>query len=532
LRSAQTALGEVGLPQPVSELASRNWDAVVVGGGHNGLCAAAYLALSGRSVVLFERRTRLGGACTLEQPFGDPNWLVSPCAYLVGLLHPLVVEELALRSRGYRVQLVDPHLWCPFDDGTSIALWDDDSQSAAAVAELSPGDVAGYLSYCALFRRIREALRDPRRDTWIGEAPERPEIEELLGNDPEAVEVLFEASIADVVERYVTDERLRTALHGQGIIGTYAGPRDRGTAAVHVMHASGSIEGRAGAWGYVEGGMGRVSFAIADAATEAGAVLATGVEVAEILPGRGVLLEGGEFVRARAVVSNADPKKTLGMCEGEVPGSFRERVEKWRCESPVLKINCALERLPRFSAPSRGVPGGPHRAMVTISDGIDSTQHAYEASRRGEPAPSWCELYFQSAYDPSVAPAGRHCMSVFAQYVPYELAQGDWAEQRDSIADAAMSQIERFAPDVAEVVLDREVLGPPDVEMRTGSSGGHIFQGECLPDQMWSSRFQARTPVAGLYLCGASTHPGGSVMAINGRNAATAVLEDMRRAET
>jgi phytoene dehydrogenase-like protein len=518
-------LGQVGLPAPVSELASRRWDVVVVGGGHNGLTAAAYLARAGRSVLVLERRTRLGGACTLEQPFPDPRWVVSPCAYSVGLLHPLVVDELGLRDRGYRVQLVDPHMWCPFEDGSSIALWDDPDRSAAAVAELSPGDVEGYLAYDQLFGRIRRALRAGRRDTWVGDAPDTVELEDLLSDDPEARDVVFEASIADVVEGYVRDERLRTALHGQGIIGTYAGPRDRGTAGIHLMHSSGTIEGRAGAWGYVDGGMGQVSFALADAAVEAGAVLAAGVPVASVVPGVGVRLEGGETIGARAVVSNADPKRTVALCEHGVPDSFRRRVAEWRSESPVLKVNCALDRLPSF--PAAGPDVSPHRAMVTISTGIDATQAAYESSCRGEPAPEWCELYFQSAYDSSVVPEGAHVMSVFTQYVPYTLAVGTWAQRRQEIGDAAVAAIGRFSPDVAELVVHREVLGPPDVEERIGLTGGHIFQGECLPDQMWHNRFGPRTPVPGVYLCGAATHPGGGVMSINGRNAAMAVHHDL-----
>ncbi len=499
---------------------------VVVGGGHNGLTAAAYLARAGRSVLVLERREQLGGACTIEEPFPEKGWRVSPCAYLVGLLHPLVVEELGLRRRGYRVEVVDPHLWCPFTDGTSIALWEDADRSAAAVAELSPGDVAGYRAYGALFDRIRRALRTGDRDVWVGDAPDRPQLEELLAGDSEAIEVLFEASIADVVERHVGDDRLRTALHGQGLIGTYAGPRQAGTAAIHVMHASGTVEGVPGAWGYVIGGMGRVSFALADAAIEAGAVVASGVPVAAILPGEGVRLEGGETIRAETVMSNADPKRTLSLCEGAVPAAFRQRVDGWRSESPVLKINCGLSRLPRF--PQAGAGASPHRAMVTISTGIDATQAAFESSRRGQPSPAWCELYFHTAYDPSVAPAGRQAMSVFAQYVPYRLANGDWDERREAIADKAIEAIAAFAPDIGECIVHRQVLGPPDVEARIGLSGGHIFQGECLPDQMWDRRFSPRTPVPGLYLCGAATHPGGSVMAVNGRNAAMAVLEDGR----
>ena len=517
--------GVAGLPATVAELAVRTWDAVLVGAGHNGLSAAAYLARAGRSVLVLERRDRIGGACTHEQPFRDPRWVVSPCAYVVGLLHPLVVAELDLHRRGYRVELLDPHLWCPFEDGTSIALWDDRAKSAAAVGALAPHDVEGYLAYQALFNRVRRALRAGPRDTWVGAAPSRQEIEDLLGDDPEARDVVFGASIADVLERYVRDPRLVTALHGQGIIGTYAGPRDPGTAAIHVMHASGTLEGRAGAWGFVRGGMGQVSVALADAAVAAGALVATGVEVAAVVPGEGVRLSGGEFFRARAVVSNADPKRTVALCEDGVPDEFRARVGQWRTDSPVLKVNCALRRLPSFTAAHPGV--APERAMVTISTGLDATQEACEASRRGDPSPAWCELYFQTAYDASIAPEGGHVMSVFAQYVPYRLASGDWGSRRDEIGDAVIASISRFAPDVADAILERQVLGPPHIEERIGLTGGHIFQGECLPDQMWCHRFGPRTPSPGLYLCGAATHPGGSVMGINGRNAAMAVLHDL-----
>jgi phytoene dehydrogenase-like protein len=511
----------------VSELAARSWDVVVVGGGHNGLTAAAYLARAGRSALVLERREQVGGACTLECPFADPRFVISPCAYLVGLLHPLVIEELALSRYGYRTFVCDPTQWTPFDDGTSLTQWRDQGRTAKEIEALGApsGDVDGYFAYEALFARIRSRLRaggDPARDTWIGDAPDRAALDELFADDPEARDVLFESSIADVVERHVRDERLRIALHGQGIIGTLAGPRDPGTAWIHAMHSLGLI----GGWSYVEGGMGRISFCLADAARAAGAVVAAGTPVAAIVAGEGVRLEGGELVRASAVVSNADPVRTLGLCDGDVPESFRSRVDAWRCESPVVKVNCALTRLPVFSAaPDRAEH--VYRAQVEIARGVDETQAAYEACRRGEPAPEWCEIYFQTPYDPSVAPPGAHTMSVFAQYAPYTLKHGTWETRRDEIGDRVLDTIARFAPDVADCVLEREVLGPPDVEARVGLTGGHIFQGECLPDQMWDGRFAPRTPVAGLYLCGAATHPGGSVIGVNGRNAALAVIADL-----
>ncbi len=364
-----------------ADLRARRWDAVVVGAGHNGLTAAAYLAGMGRSVLVLEASEQVGGACTLTRPFADPGYLISPCAYVVGLLHPVVVGELGLRKHGYAVHRVDPHLWCPFEDGTALTLWDDDARSAAEVATIAPGDVAGLLRYQELFARVRRALREGPRDTWLGEAPGRAEIEDLLGHDPELVGLVFTESIADVVERHVKDERLRTALHGQGITGTWVGPRDPGTAAVRVMHASGWLEGSGGAWGYVQGGMGTISLALARAAEQRGAVIVTGMPVAAIVPGEGVALADGSRIAARAVVSNADPRRTVALCASDVPGEFARRVAGWRMEGAVVKVNCGLAGFPVFTAARPG--DRPERAMITISRGIDATEQAYRDSRAG-----------------------------------------------------------------------------------------------------------------------------------------------------
>ncbi|HKH22861.1 MAG TPA: NAD(P)/FAD-dependent oxidoreductase [Solirubrobacterales bacterium] len=519
-------LGEVGLPAPVAELAARDWDAVVVGGGHNGLAAAAYLARAGHSVLVLERRERLGGACTLERPFEDERFLVSPCAYVVGLLDGLVIDELELPRHGYRVTPADPNLWCPFPDGTSFAQFLDDEGTAAHMREngFSESDIEGALAYEETFDRIRRLLRaGPAGDLWRGPSPSRERIEEILG-DAELISIVFEEPIADTLARYVSDERLAHALFGQGVIGEWAGPRDPGTASVHLMHGMGEVEGHGGSWGYVEGGMGRVSFAIADAAREAGATLAAGVPVARIVPGEGVELDSGELIRARTVVCNADPKRMLTMLPAaDVPADYRERLDGWEVGSPVVKVNAALDKLPTFTAAGSVEP---HRAMVTVTRGLDPAQEAFEACKRGEPSVAWAELYFQTAYDPSVAPAGGHVMSAFAQYAPYELAEGDWESRRDEIGNRVLDLIETYAPDLRECVAETQVLGPPDIEERIGLTGGNIFQGETLPDQMWDRRLESRTPIDGLYLCGAATHPAGSVIALNGRNAAMAVLED------
>jgi phytoene dehydrogenase-like protein len=526
------AMGKVGLPAPLGELAARQWDAIVVGGGHNGLTAAAYLAKAGRSVLVLERREQLGGACTLEQPFPDSRYLVSPCAYVVGLLDELVVRELGLQARGYRVFPADPNLWCPFGDGSSFAEFLDDDRTVAHLRDngFTEGDIRGVLAYEDLFDRIRLRLRHgPGGDTWLGSSPSRDEVAEVLGHEEELISVAFEESIAETLGRYVDDERLKDALFGQGIIGAYAGPRDPGTASVKLMHHQGDLLGHGSVWGYVEGGMGRISFAIAQAAHDAGAVLAAGVPVARILPGEGVELESGDTIPAPTVISNADPKRTLAMLEpGTVPAGFRERLEGWQVRSAVVKVNAALRRLPTFPAAGSIEP---HRAMVTITPGLDAAQEAFEACRRGEPRIGFAELYFHTAYDPTVAPPGRHTMSVFAHYAPYELADGGWSSRREEIGKRILDAIALHAPDVRDCVEHDDVLGPPDIERRIGLTGGQIFQGEALPSQMWNRRLDHRTPVEGLYLCGAATHPAGSVIALNGRNAAMAVLQDQGAAD-
>jgi phytoene dehydrogenase-like protein len=520
-------LGELGLPMPVTELAARRWDAVVVGGGHNGLTAAAYLARAGRSVLVLERRERVGGACTLERPFADQSFVMSPCAYVVGLLDDTVIRELELERRGLRYWMADPNLWVPFTDGTSFGQWLDDSRTQANLEELgvSKRDIEGYWAYEELFDEARRQLRKGERDTWVGDAPSRPEIEELVGGDRAIIDLLFEASIADVLDDHIADERLKTALFGQGIIGTWGGPREPGTASIKLMHYQGDMTGEGPVWGYVEGGMGMVSFAIADAALEAGAVLACGVPVAEIAVGEGVTLEDGTSIRADTVVCNADPKRLLSMLDGqEVDASFRDRLERWKVRSPVVKFNAALERLPNWTA----APGEswPARATIDVTGTIEDAQRAFEACERGEPAVAFGEIYIQTGYDPSPAPEGKHLLSVFGQYAPYTLSEGTWDSRREAVGRQFIELIDRFAPGFEDCLVDYEVLGPPDIESRIGLTGGNIFQGEVTPDQMWEGRLSARTPVPGLYLCGAATHPAGSVIALNGRNAAAAALAD------
>ena len=515
-------LGEVGLPQPISELAKTTWDAVIVGGGHNGLTAAAYLARAGQSTLVLERRERLGGACTLERPFPDDRYQVSPCAYVVGLLDQLVIDELQLRRRGFECYVADPNLWVPFADGTSFGQWLDDAKTQRNLEDLgvSPKDIAGYWAYEHLFDEIRKRLRARGRDTWVGDSPTREEIEDLLHGEQTMIDILFSASIADVLDDHMADQRLKDALFGQGIIAAYGGPRDPGTASIKLMHYQGDLEGQGPVWGYVKGGMGMISFAIADAAREAGAQLAAGVEVAEIIPQQGVRLTDGTLIRARNILCNADPKHALRLLT-DLPDDYRIRLERWKIRSPVVKFNAALTALPDWTA----APGAhwPARATIDVTEGLDAAQRAFARCVSGEPAVGFGEIYVQTGYDPSPAPENRHLLSVFGQYAPYDM---DWSTRRDEVAKQFIDLIARFAPNFPDILEAYEVLGPPDIEERIGLTQGNIFQGEVTPDQMWEHRLTPRTPVPNFYFCGAATHPGGSVIALNGRNAAQAVLAD------
>jgi phytoene dehydrogenase-like protein len=518
-------LGRIGLPEPVAVLARRHWDAIVVGAGHNGLTCAAYLARAGRQVLVLESRDRIGGACTLEEPW--PGVRMSPCAYVVGLLHPLVIRELDLPGRGFRWYPAAGGMFVPFEDGSGIQLWNDDARCEAEVRAFAPKDLRGWRAMGALKSRVRDALRpEGSGDLWIGDAPSREEIEERLGGDNDARGMLFDWSMVECVERFMQDERMHLAYLGQGVIGTNASPHDAGTASVWFHHASGRMDGLAGTWGYVEGGMGMVSFILCDAARDAGAVVAAGVPVARILPGEGVELEGGERIRATQVVSNADPRVTLGLLGGAADPEWRGRVEAVPMRGVTVKVNLTLRELPNFLA-RPGTCEPHHTGQVNTPLTKIEWRDAHRAAASGElPARVWAELYLQTAYDPSVAPAGVHTLSVFAQYVPYAFRAGSWETRREEVGDLVIGSIARFCSNLPGAIIAREVLGPPDIERRVGLTGGHIFQGEILPPYMWDRRLRSRTPMPGVYLCGACTHPGGSVIAVNGRNAAMAMLAD------
>jgi phytoene dehydrogenase-like protein len=436
-----------------------------------------------------------------------------------------VIEELSLAALGYSWTPASNGLFVPFEDGSSIQLYDDDEACEAELSRFSPGDIEGWRAMNDVIRRLRDAIRPPtERDLWIGEPPTREQLEDRLGADKEARALLFEWSMAEFVEGYLSDERLQIAYLGQGVIGTNASPFDPGTASIRFHHSSGRLGGLPGSWGYVKGGMGMVSFFLADAAQNAGAVIASGVPVSQILPAEGIMLESGERIHASIVISNADPRVTLRLLGTEADSGWRAQVESIPIEGCTLKLNVWLRELPNFLA-RPGTHEAHHFGQINTPLTKQEWKAGYAAARQGRlPDRLWAELYFQSVHDRGIAPEHTQTMSVFSQYVPYKFSEGTWDEHRATAKELAIDALARFCSNIPEAIIDAEVLGPPDIEEKVGLTGGHIFQGECLPPYMWSSRLRAKTPMPGVYLCGACTHPGGSVIAINGRNAAMAVL--------
>ena len=455
---------------------------------------------------------------------------MSPCAYVVGLLDELVISELDLRRRGFQCFVADPNLWVPFEDGTAFGQWLDDERTERNLRDLGvvPKDIEGYWAYEHLFDAIRRKLRTGARDTWVGETPTRAEIEELLGGEQTMLDVVFSASIAEVLDDHMSDQRLKDALFGQGVIAAYGGPKDAGTASIKLMHFQGDLEGQGPVWGYVQGGMGMVSFALADAAQEAGAVLACGVPVAAIEPEAGVVLEDGTRIRARTVLCNADPKVALRAARG--PGRARRLPRAPRGlegAQPGGQVQRGAQRDARLDRGARRELAGARddrrhrrpRGRPARLRGVRA-RRAGRGLRRG--------LHPDRLRRDARRRRASTCSASSASTRPTSSREGTWDSRREEVARQFIDLIDRFAPGFEDRIEAYEVLGPPDIEKRIGLTGGNIFQGEVTPDQMWEQRLTPRTPVPGLYFCGAATHPGGSVIALNGRNAAMAVLADAR----
>lgn len=526
------------------------WDAVVIGAGHNGLVAGAYLARGGLRTLILERRPVLGGACVTEELW--PGYRISRAAYVAGLLRPRVVNELGLHGRGLRLLRREPSSYTPLPDGSGLLLGPDAADTHASIARFSARDAERYPEYEAFLDRTARLL-EPTLDAPPPD-PARPRLRDLRllaklaagawrvrRELPSALSLLL-GPARPTLESWFESEPLRATLATDAVIGAFAPPSAPGTGYVLFHHVMGETHGERGVWSYVEGGMGRLSEALADAARAAGAEIRTDAPVAsiDVDAGRatGVTLADGSQLEAGVVVSCADPRVTLLDLTGRehLPDDVARGLEALDFRSGSVKINLALDRLPVFRGASGQPPGPEHRGTIHVgATDLDAIERAFEAADRGHlPERPIVELTLPSAVDGSLAPDGHCVASMFVQWAPHALGVGDWQTQREAFGDRVCALVDEVAPGFSSSILHREVLAPPDLERIFGLTGGNIFHGAMSLDRLLFMRplpgmADYRTPVAGLYLCGAGTHPGGGVMGACGRLAAGEILGDLRR---
>jgi phytoene dehydrogenase-like protein len=518
---------------------------VIVGGGHNGLVAAAYLARSGLDTLVCERREVVGGAAVSEHPFG-PDYTVTSLSYVVSLLPANLVRELRLASHGYHVFPQGPY-FAPRADGRYLALPHEPAARRAEIAKFSARDAAAYHGYEAHLAGIGAILGPMLAEIPPRLGSRRPAdllLRHLRKLDTRgAVDVtrLLTGSVADLVERYFESDAIRGVLAVSGVIGTWAGPRSPGTAYVLLHHHIGDTGGQAGAWGFPRGGMGGVSSALAAAARSFGAEVRTGAEVASIRTsgGRatGVTLASGEEIAAATVITTVHPQISfLRLLDpAALPADFVADIRGWQTRSGTVKINLALDRLPVFAShpePDPQLYGG----TIVLAESLDDIEDAFQQAVSGKPSSvPFADICIPSVFDDSLAPAGQHVMSMFTQWVPHGYADDPDDAALAAYADRVMARMAAVAPGFSESVLHRQVIGPRQMQQEYGLVGGNIFHGELSLGQMFHGRPAAgyadlRTPVRGLYQAGSATHGGGGVTGIPGRNVVRQVMADRRAA--
>ncbi len=510
----------------------RDYDAVVVGGGHNGLVAACYLAGAGLTVCVLERYHTVGGAAITEELI--PGFRVSTGSYVLSLAPRQILDDLGAWKAGIELLDRNPRIFVPFPDGTALTFWNDPARLRQQIAQFSRKDAERYEYYEGFVERAARVM-----DKFIlRPAPSWAEVAAEFTSPDDAVvfQKFYLGSAADIAEYFFESPQMQAVVAATGIIGTFRGPRDPGTGYVKLYHSMGMVTGRRGSWAYVRGAMGAVTQALARVAVERGATIRTNAEVGEIRvrDGRatGVVLRSGEEVAARVVLSNADPKRTyLGLVpKAELPDDYWRAIEAIKIDSAVMKINLAVAEPPRFTMLPEERKREGYSGGLFVAPTVDYMQRACDDARAGQPSRHpFMNIHAQSAVDDTVAPPGQHTLSIFTQYFPYTLADGTWAERREAIADGVIAEFARYAPNVPGSIIARQVLAPPDLEARFGLTGGHIFHGELVPEQAFdlrpvpgSSSYEG--PIRGLFLCGAGAWPGGCVMGAPGHNAAWEVL--------
>jgi phytoene dehydrogenase-like protein len=521
----------------------------VIGAGHNGLVAAAYLAKAGQKVLVLERRELVGGACVTEEVW--PGYKVSTASYVNSLLRPEILRDLELAKHGFELLPRSPSSFSPFPDGRYLMLGPDAGLVEREIGKFSRKDAAAYPRYEAMLERIiaflEPLLMQTPPDPWSGRWRDLLKMAGLgrqflkLGRDGPAAIELMTGAARPILDRWFESEQLKVTLATDAIIGAMASPSMQGTAYVLLHHLMGECNGARGVWGYVRGGMGGISNALASSARQHGAEIRCNAPVARILTrsgqAEGVVLQDGSEIRARRVASNADANVTFLklMSSNELPGDFVETVRNIDYTSPSLKINVALSEVPNFTClpcQPAGSAGPQHRGTIHISPTLDYIEQAYDDAKYGRPSASpVLECTLPSVVDPSVAPPGRHLMSMFVQYAPTTLREGSWDDVKEGFADRCFDVLAEYAPNIKRAVIARQVLSPLDIERRFALTGGNIFQGAMTPGSLFFLRPAAgyanyRTPVRNLYLCGSAAHPGGGVIGAAGYNAAREILSD------
>jgi phytoene dehydrogenase-like protein len=522
------------------------YDAIVIGGGHNGLVHAAYLARAGKKVLVLERRHVLGGAAVTEEVF--PGFKFSVCSYVVSLLRPEIIRDLDLPRHGLEILPLDG-TFTPMPNGDYLWRVNDHGRTRREIARHSPLDAEAYEDYGKAMaeqaRFVKPILGmtppDParlsidslRKLVFLGrrfrDLPEPDQYNQIQ---------LMTMSAVDFLDRWFETDVLKATMSASGIIGTFLGVRSPGTAYVLLHHYMGEIDGAFRSWGFSRGGTGAISNAIAGAAREAGAEIRTQAPVAKIRVknGRatGVAVESGDELEAAVISSSVDPRRTfIGMMEpGHLSEEFLEQVRLYKFRGSSGKVNLALDALPNFTC-LKGA--GPHlRGAISISPSVDYMERAYDEAKYGRYSRRpYIDCVIPSLTDPSVAPPGKHVMSCFVQYAPYHLKEGTWDEKREAFGDTVIETLAEYAPNIKSIIRDRQVLTPLDLEREFGLTEGNIFQGELSLEQLFFLRpvpgfAQYRTPLKGLYLCGSAAHPGGGIMGAPGRLAALEVLKDLK----
>ncbi len=526
------------------------YDAVVIGGGHNGLTAAAYLARAGLSTLVLERRDIVGGCCVTEEI--APGCRVSTTSYIASMLRPEVISELGLANHGLRMIPCDPAIQVPFPDGHVVPWWADRERAQQEFSKISAKDAARFVQVDDQLKKLARYLQPffmeppPEFDTssvrgWSDLFRLGKRFRGISSHEISQLVSFLTGSLGEFLDQNYESEKMKTMFLANNVYGKHGGPFQPGTAIGLLFHLlSGGEHELQGFYGHVMGGMGSITQALAAAGKELGVEIRTNASVAHIdvknERARSVVLEDGTEIRARIVLSNADPKRTfLGMVDAkDLPEDFLFAVRGIKMQGPCAKVNMVLGEEPRFTGTS------PHatpleRTFYTLVPSLEFAERCYDIAKFGDiPEELWVDCVVSSNADTSLAPPGKHILTCFVQYVPYHLREGHWDDKRELLGDHVVKKIAEYAPNVPEAIVARQVLTPLDLERTYGLTEGNIFHGDLRLEQLFFMRpvpgwSQYRTPVDGLYLCGAGAHPGGGVTGAPGRNAAHQVLRDWKK---